>query len=178
MLALGDRFGVMGVYSEGAVGYAGRGATTPGGGLYSGELELTRSWSVSFAFEHLWTRQLRTSLYGGYVAIEFNDVAKGLICPAGPGPFLVPVIPVGTSGLAVRNCDPDHAVWAIGSRTQWNPHPYLDIGVDVLWAHLDTAFAGLGVTTTAQGAHPAQIVQIEDQDKVIVMGRVQYNFIP
>jgi hypothetical protein len=90
----------------------------------------------------------------------------------------VPVIPVGTSGLGVTNCDPDYHVWQVGSRTQWNPHPYLDIGVDVLWTHLETAFAGLGVTTTAQGAHPAQVVNIEDQDVLTVMGRVQYNFIP
>jgi hypothetical protein len=105
-------------------------------------------------------------------------VAKLLICPIGPGPFAIPVIPVGTSGLGVTNCDPDYNFWAIGSRTQWNPHPYLDIGVDVVWSHLDTAFAGLGVTTTAQGAHPAQVVNIEDQDVLTVMGRVQYNFIP
>jgi hypothetical protein len=50
--------------------------------------------------------------------------------------------------------------------------------VDVAWAHLDTAFAGLGVTTTAQGANPAQVVNIENQDVLVVMGRVQYNFIP
>jgi Porin subfamily len=210
MIAPGDKFGVMAVYSEGAVGYSGRGATTlrawhhgdSNGGLvssygvgfsgdsvfrnpgavpgYGGQLELTRAFSAVAAFEHLWTRQLRTSLYGGVQVIEFNDTAKLLICPAGPGPFAVPpgFIPQGTSGLGVANCDPDHKVWAIGSRTQWNPHPYLDIGVDVLWANLDTAFAGLGVTTTAQGANPAQVVNIEDQDFLVVMGRVQYNFIP
>ena len=112
------------------------------------------------------------------MAIEHNDVAKALICPAGPGPFLVPVIPVGTSGLGVTNCDPDYSYWAIGSRNQWNPHPYLDVGVDVMWTRLNTAFAGAGVVTTAQGAHPAQVVNIEDQDALSVLGRVQYNFIP
>ena len=136
-------------------------------------------------FQHLWTPQLKTSLYGGYTAVEYNGTARGLICPAGAGPFIVPVIPVGTSGLGVTNCDPDYSVWAIGSRTQWNPHPYLDIGVDVLWGHLNTAYAGLGTTVTPppagatpQGAHPAQAVRIEDQDLFTVMGRVQYNFIP
>ena len=145
---------------------------------YAGQIELTQAFSFAAGAQHFWTPQLRTSLYGGYVSIEHSDIAKQLICPAGPGPFAVPVIPVGTSGLGVTNCDPDYSYWAIGSRTQWNPHPYLDLGVDVMWTRLNTAFAGPGVTTTAQGAHPAQVVNIEDQDALSVLGRVQYNFIP
>jgi porin-like protein len=207
MIAPGDKIGAMAVFSEGAIGYTNRSSLyrlwhhgDTNGGLassygvgfagdsvyrnpgaipgYAGDLQLTRSFSLSAVFEHFWTPQLRTSVYGGTTFIEYNDVAKGLICPAGPGPFIIPVIPVGTSGLAVTNCDPDYHMWQVGSRTQWNPHPYLDIGVDVLWTHLDTAFAGPGVTTTPQGANPAQIVQIENQDVLTVMGRVQYNFIP
>ncbi len=140
MIAPGDTMGFAVTYSEGAVGYAtkdrifrlwghgdsngslvgsyGVGFTgdsvfrNPGAILgYAGELELTKSWSVSAAAQHFWTPQLRTSLYGGYGAVEYNNTAKGLICPAGPGPFLVPVIPVGTSGLAVTNCDPDYSWW-------------------------------------------------------------------
>jgi len=207
MIAPGDTIGFAVTFSEGAVGYATKERTfrlwghgDSNGGLfssygvgfsgdsvfrnpgavagYAGQLELTQAFSISAGAQHFWTPQLRTSLYGGYVSIEHSDVAKSLICPAGPGPFVVPVIPVGTSGLGVTNCDPDYSYWAIGSRTQWNPVPYLDVGVDVMWTHLDTAFAGLGVTTTAQGAHPAQIVNIEDQDALSILGRVQYNFIP
>jgi Porin subfamily len=206
MLAPGDTIGGMVTYSEGAIGYANRDRTfrlwhhgDSNGGLvssygvgfagdsvfrnpgsipgYAGELELTRAWSVVAAAQHFWTRQLRTSVYGGFAAVEYTDVAKGLICPAGaavPAGF----IPFGTSGLIVTNCDPDYSVWAIGSRTQWNPHPYLDIGVEVLWTHLNTAFAGPGATNAAQGANPAQVVNIEDQDVLSVMGRVQYNFLP
>jgi hypothetical protein len=208
MIAPGDKIGAMASFSEGAVGYTARGLAATrlwhhgdsNGGLvssygvgfaadsvfrnpgavagYAGQLELTRAFGATAFVEHFWTPQFRTSLYGGVTYIEYNDVAKSLICPAGPGPFAVPVIPVGTSGLGVTNCNPDHHIWAVGSRTQWNPHPYLDIGVDVAWAHLDTAFAGLGVTTAAQGANPAQVVNIENQDVLVVMGRVQYNFIP
>jgi Porin subfamily len=207
-IAPGDKTGVMAAFSEGAVGYPSRGAAAlriwghgdSNGSLvgsygvgfagdsvfrnpgaipgYGGQLELTQSFSISGFFEHLWTPQFRTSVYGGYNRVEYSSTAKALMCPLGPGPFAIPVIPVGTSGLAVTNCDPDFAVWGIGSRTQWNPHPYLDIGVDVLWARLESAFAGPGVTLTPQGAHPAQVVNIEDQDVMTVMGRVQYNFIP
>jgi hypothetical protein len=48
----------------------------------------------------------------------------------------------------------------------------------VLWTHLNTAFAGAGVVTAPQGANPAQVVNIEDQDVLSLMGRVQYNFLP
>ena len=195
MIAPGDKIGAMAVYSEGAVGYPARGIGATrlwhhgdsNGGLvssygvgfagdsvfrnpgaiagYAGQLELTTAFSLTAFVEHFWTPQFRTSVYGGTVFVEYGDTAKNLICPAGPGPFAVPVIPVGTSGLGVTNCDPDHHIWAVGTRTQWNPHPYLDIGVDVPWAHLDTAFAGAGVTTAAQGANPAQLVNIENQDR-------------
>ena len=205
-IARGDTIGAMFTYSEGAVGYATRDRTfrlwghgdsngslvssygvgftgdavyrNPGAIMgYDGSLEQTTAWSIVAGGQHFWTPQLRTSLYGGYAAYEHSGVAKNLICPSGavvPGGF----VPVGTSGLIVTNCDPDYAVWSVGSRTQWNPHPYLDIGVEVLWTHLDTAFAGLGATTTAQGAHPAQVVRIEDQDVLTLLGRVQYNFLP
>jgi hypothetical protein len=206
MIAPGDTIGAAVAFSEGALGYATRDRIfriwhhgDSNGGLvssygvgfsgdsvfrnpgaipgYAGQLELTKGFSFAAGAQHLWTPQLRTSLYGGYVSIEHSDVAKSLICPAGavvPGGF----VPVGTSGLIVTNCDPDYSYWAIGSRTQWNPHPYLDIGVDVVWTRLNTAFAGAGATTTAQGANPAQVVNIEDQDALSVIGRVQYNFIP
>jgi hypothetical protein len=206
MLAPGDTIGFEAAYTEGALGYATRSGNVfrlwthgdaAGGTLrsygvgfgadsvfrnpgaiagYDGSLQLTTAWSLNAGFQHFWTRQLRTSVYGGVVFVEYDTTAKNLMC-AGSVPGVL-FIPFGTSGLAVTNCDPDYHMWQIGSRTQWNPHPYLDIGVDVLWSHLDSAFQGFGVTTTPQGARPAGPVQIENQDVLTVMGRVQYNFIP
>jgi hypothetical protein len=197
MIARGDVFDIMGTFSEGAVGYAVRSSVyrlwthgdTAGGALrsygvgYAGDgvfingsdIEQTRVWSIAGAFQHFWTPQLRSSIYGGYAAFEFNATATAFICPGGPAGTPVPT---GTSGLVVANCDPDFSVWQLGSRTQWNPHPYLDIGVDVLWTHLNTAHEGVGVTTAAQGARIAGPVMIEDQDVLTVMGRIQYNFRP
>ena len=53
-----------------------------------------------------------------------------------------------------NSCSPDFSWWQLGSRTQWNPHPDLDIGVDVLWTHLNTAYKGTA-TLAANGARPA-----------------------
>jgi hypothetical protein len=60
---------------------------------------------------------------------------------------------------------------------RWNPHPDLDIGVDVQWTHLDTAYEGTA-TLAANGARPSGIYAIDDQDIVTVMFRIQRNFLP
>ena len=52
-----------------------------------------------------------------------------------------------------------------------------DIGVDVLWTHLNTAFAGTA-TLAANGARPAGVYSIADQDVVSVLFRIQRNFLP
>jgi len=90
------------------------------------------------------------------------------------------VAPAGTvaiTPLAGNSCDPSYSYWQLGSRTQWNPHPDLDIGVDVLWTHLNTAYKGSAVLT-ANGARPAGTYAIDDQDIVSVMFRIQRNFLP
>jgi hypothetical protein len=71
----------------------------------------------------------------------------------------------------------------IGSRMQCNPQTDLDIGVDVLWTHLNTAYKGspaAGVATVlgANGARPAGLYSIDDQDILSVMFRIQRNFLP
>jgi hypothetical protein len=93
-------------------------------------------------------------------------------------------VPVGgsvqppiTVAAASNSCSPDFSWWQLGSRTQWNPHPDLDIGVDVLWTHLNTAYKGTGVLA-ANGARPAGVYAIDDQDIVSVMFRIQRNFLP
>ena len=45
-----------------------------------GSIELTSAWSVYAGFQHYWNPNLRTSLYGGYLALEYNANATALIC--------------------------------------------------------------------------------------------------
>jgi hypothetical protein len=66
----------------------------------------------------------------------------------------------------------------VGTRTQWNPHPDLDIGLEVLWTHLNTAFKGTA-NLAASGAQPATVgAHIDDQDEFSVLVRFQRNFLP
>lgn len=179
----GDTVGAEFVYAEGATGYTTRstmawrmwgsgnslGFGWPTDSVFANgtDLELTRSWSVIAAGEHRWNPQWRTSLYGGYQAIEYNANATAMICSRAT-----------IVGTVTQNCDPDLGWLHVGTRTQWNPHPYLDVGLDLAYLRLFSAFAGPGVTTIADGARPAGPVVIEDQATFNAYFRVQYNFLP
>jgi hypothetical protein len=150
------------------------GAATPG----CTGLEQMESWGFTVGGEHRWNPQWRTSVYGGLVEHKHSGAGRQLICSTvaanGAG------TPLGTdiTLLAGGQCNPDFSMWNVGTRTQWNPHPFLDIGVDVMYYHLNTAFAGSTATVAAAGARTAGNYRIEDQNVLSVFGRIQYNFLP
>ncbi len=143
---------------------------------YGGGLELTEAWGGTVAFEHYWTPSLRTSWVFGYMSVEYSDTAKQLIarggCSGASGRF--------TAGT-LTNCDPDYSLWRVASRTMWNPVQNLDIGVEVAYSQVDTAFAGTGRfsgTTPGTGGLAAGQYTIEDQGYWTAAFRVQRNFWP
>ncbi|HEY1542505.1 MAG TPA: porin, partial [Xanthobacteraceae bacterium] len=191
----GDQFGMQAVYSQGAAGYATR-ATGPfqiySAGQSAGfgwvtdgvftniggnsDVELTTVWGINGFYQHFWNPKWRTSIHGGYEEVDYSGTAAQMICGAGGvGGFVA--TPAGVALTNVTNCNPDFSWWELGSRTQWNPHPDLDIGVDVVWEHLNTAFRGTATLAT-NGARPAGSYNIDDQDTVSVYFRVQRNFLP
>jgi hypothetical protein len=182
----GDTVGAMFRYGHGTVGYiigagagfwwlldgrtAGFGRTAdaffanPGAiGGYGGALQLTDAWSVNAHYEHAWTPQLRTSVYGGYAQIDHNATASRLLCGGACGRF-----------------NTDWSFWQIGSRTQWAPWKgQLNIGVDVVYTSLDSSFKGAFVgTQSGSVARAGQAFRITDQDMWTVMFRVQRNWYP
>jgi len=185
----GDTFAIQATYSVGASGYvtsASSGEQVYGGGNQAAfgwvtdgvfttgsGVELTTVWGLYGGYQHFWNPKWRTSLYGGYVEIDYDGNAKSMICPGGTAT----AAPTGTALTGVTNCSPNFSFYEVGTRTQWNPHPDLDIGVDVLWTHLNTAFAGTA-TLAANGARPAGVYSIADQDVVSVLFRIQRNFLP
>src|SRR6185295_5823353 len=184
----GDTVGMQACYSVGAAGYctratgawqmystgnnAGFGWTTDGIYDTGTNVELTTVWGINGYAQHLWSPKWRTSLYGGYVEVDYNGTATAIInshLPGAAGSVICgvpvggavtgPTIAVGGGG---NSCSPDVSWWQLGSRTQWNPHPDLDIGVDVLWTHLNTAYKG-PATLAANGARPAGPYILDDQ---------------
>jgi hypothetical protein len=220
----GDSLGAQAVYSEGAIGYNttawgpyaiyGSGNNMGMSYLVDGvfntnsPVELTRNWSAVAYFEHVWTPQWRTSIYGGLLGTSFGSEAKALICPGGTGGSPEPVgfssglnavfmnantpgfptqangKPFSAANGQVSNCNPDSSWAQLGTRTMWNPVPDLDIGFDVSWVHLNTAFAGtanLNIfgTPFQQDAtgRPGGAYTIANQDVYSAMFRIQRNFL-
>ena len=113
----------------------------------TGGLEKTKAWSVTGGFEHFWSPQWKTSLYGAYGKMTYSDVASAIIRPA--------TATVGSSA--------DWNYTQVGSRTVWTPVTNLDLSLEVMYNHLNSAFAG-----------PAY----ENKDWVSGIFRVQRNFYP
>jgi hypothetical protein len=100
----GDSLGAQAVYSEGAIGYNtaawgpyavyGSGNNMALSYLVDGIFNtntpvfLTHNWSAVAYFEHVWTQQWRTSIYGGALGTQWGGQAIAQICA-------VPNQPVG-----------------------------------------------------------------------------------
>jgi hypothetical protein len=195
----GDQIGVNVCYSQGAAGHCtnnnnfqiydsnnsvGLGWTADGVFGTGTDIQLTTVWSALAGYQHIWSPRWRTSLFGGYVNVDYNGAATDLInssqalasvCntrnPASaPGAF-------GTvTPLAGNSCSPDYSWYEIGTRTQWNPVAQLDIGLELLYTHTNTAYKGAALVA-ATGSRPA-VLNIDDQNVWSAMFRWQRNFYP
>ncbi len=96
-------------------------------------VELTTAWGVNAGYEHFWSPQWRTSLYGGYAETSYNATANALLCTAyGAGTGQ------GTLALASAGCDNNWNQWWIGSRTQWNVTKDFYMGLDVAYTKFES----------------------------------------
>jgi Porin subfamily len=200
----GDTFGINGQYSEGASGYGAAPGQVwsilkPGTSIGIGfaadgvfdtnrEIEMTTVWNVIAFYQHIWNPKWRTSLYGGYVRVDYNDVATNIInshLPGAAGTLVcgVPVAgavwpPLGIVPGTGNSCTPDFSFYQVGTRTQWNPVPLLDIGVEFLYTRLNTAYKGAAVNGVAPGAPQQTVFTIDDQHVFSTLFRWQRNFYP
>jgi hypothetical protein len=158
------------------------------------DVELTESWSVVAGYQHIWGAagtwggKWRTSLYGGYVSISYSDKAKEIILSHLPGaagtrPCGVPVAgavwpPLNIAVGSGNSCDPDYSFYQVGTRTQFNPAPLMDIGLDVFYTRLNTAFKGSSVGIYPANASRPALNVIDDQSTLTAIVRWQRNFYP
>ena len=197
----GDMIGFNVCYSEGAAGYCtnqgafqlyqnsdrlGIGWISDGVFANGTQIELTKVWSALAAYEHIWSPKWRTAVGGGYVNVDYNGTATNLINAQLPGigPANCGVVAAAGKALtaitpAVGNsCSPDNSFWEAYTRTQWNPVPQLDIGLQVMYTKLNTAYKG-PATFAANGSRPAVANGIiDDQNVWSAMFRWQRNFYP
>ena len=71
-------------------------------------------------------------------------------------------------------------MWRLASRTMWNPVQNLDVGVEVAYTNVNTAFGGLAnVTANNGGVRPVGWhYNIDDNSYWTATFRVQRNFWP
>ena len=139
-------------------------------------LELSKAWSAVAAFEHYWTPTLRSSIYGSYFKYEANSSTVDIVCANPNGQ------PGGATGILGGNNAPfgpgcaDWSAWQIGTRTIWNPVANLDIGLDIMYTKVNTAFQGGTFSTTSQGLNRNLV--LDDTHVWSGILRIQRNFWP
>jgi hypothetical protein len=139
-------------------------------------LELTKTWGGTIAFEHYWTPSLRTSWVAGYLEVEYSDNAKQLLVNKGTG--------CAGNGITVTNinqcANPDWSMWRLASRTMWNPVQNLDVGLEVAYTNVNTAFGGTAVLGANQGGSGLSggTYNVDDNSYWTATFRVQRNFWP
>jgi hypothetical protein len=202
-ISQGDRFGFQVTYGEGAVGFvtnsswwslydnsnrAARAWATDAVFDTGTTVELTKAWNINAAYEHRWNDKWRTTYYGGYVNVDYSGAATNMINARMPaGSFCKVGAAAGTitgfTPLAGNSCNPDFSFYQTGSRTMWNPVRNLDIGVDILYTKIRTAYGG-PTNWVANGSRPACTNSAalscaqDDQDVWSAMFRWQRNFYP
>jgi Porin subfamily len=169
----GDYLQLQGIYTQGALRYVFQnpnnnwwiqnGASTAYGvladGVYGGSIldghatsiQLTTAWGINAGYEHFWTPRWRTSLYGGYTSVSYNNTANNILCVMqGSGTNFNGAIgtgaaPTGFNALANPGCDNNWTSWWIGSRTQWNVTKDFYMGLDVAYLKVDGMSTSTGL---------------------------------
>jgi hypothetical protein len=113
---------------------------------------------------------------GGYTEVNYSDTASNMICGLSAGSL--PQSPFTFAGGAQAGCSPSFSQYAVSTRTAWNPHPSLEIGLDLIYYHIDSAHSGIINLGSNVGSRPAGPYQIADQDRGLAILRVQKTVLP
>jgi hypothetical protein len=151
--------------------YAAPGAFIAG---YAGDLHLTTAWGVNAAYTHNWSPAWKSTLWGGYMAVSYDGTANALLC--------------GGVGQVAAGCDNDWNIFGGGLRTQWAVSSTFQIGLEVLYARLDSA-TPVGGAITQSGANGTKAgcavgvlgspcYAVQDQDNWAIRLRVNRDFYP
>jgi Porin subfamily len=115
--------------------------------------------------------------------VEYNSTATGILNSALVAGSVCARPFAGIVGnlSAVRadagnSCNPNYSLYELGTRTQFNPVPQLDIGFEVLYTHHNTAYKGSALYT-ANASRPA-VTLMDDQNVWSGIVRWQRNFYP
>jgi hypothetical protein len=190
----GDKLSLDGTWSKGATKYVISGVTGNnfdhfGGPSFAGsyqsfavaslfdavyggqgtQLDLTTAWGFRGTFVHNWTPNWETSLFGSYSKVDYSNGASANICQAQANAAAGLVSTTGAATGRFTNgytCNPDFAIWQIGTRTAWTPVQNLTFSAEVMYSEIDQNNTGSLVVPqgTVIGAYkPAGTYDYKDQ---------------
>jgi Porin subfamily len=153
---------------------------------------LSDEWSAFAAYEHFWTPKIHSAWWGGASGISWSQGAKNLMCAGAPGfgipnnslGFSVPTATGAPSGFVNgwapgSKCNPNSGLWQVGTRTIWNPHPDLDIGLDIMYSAIHTSMSGATVWNgTGSTGLPPGPYTFANEGQWTASLRLQRNFLP
>jgi hypothetical protein len=151
----------------GSLGTAAMGFATDGVYVNGGQIDLTTSWSVGGGYEHFWSRQFSSTVYGGRVQVDYSDdvINGGRFCRA-----------TGITMLSGQACDPSFALWQVGMHNDWFPAAGFRLAVDVMYTQIETAFEGQVRLNQTRGLRPTGTYTAADDGILSVMFRAQRGF--
>ena len=82
---------------------------------------------------------------------------------------------IATNKSADYSCNPDFAVFQVGTITRWTPVKNLTFSAEVQWVHLDQKMSGSS-TFAATAPKPTTLYEFKDQNTVLLQVRAQRNF--
>jgi hypothetical protein len=163
-------------------------------GVFADTTQISQSTAYAWAvmYEHFWTPKLHTAFQGGMNRLSWGQDGRNIICSGAPG-----FARVGNSlGSAIASttgqprgfvngwspnsvCNPSFGWYQVGTRTIWNPHPDIDIGVEVLYTGIQTSHKGATVNVgAASGGLPPGLYTFRDEGYLSGSFRIQRNFLP
>ncbi len=198
MLAAGDRIGAGVRYSQGASAFGG-GATLSSPDLFSAGnnlavgwmsdgvyvngsgIELTTAWAVQAGFDHHWSPELNTTVFGGYANISYDSTAASYfasaVCGAAGGGTAQTAVSFGLGPSGKNNCNPNWSYLEAGIKTAWSPVRGLTFSAETLYTYIWSGFAGGGnILSSAPGARPTGSYSFSNQGIWSSYFRVQRNF--
>jgi len=149
----------------------------------AGSQELTTAWAVGIGVQHYWTPALRSSLFGLYTAVSYDGAATAMFCSGANSPLRTTAggaLPAFNNVTGAAGCNPNWDIWAVGTRTIWNPVANLDIGVEVLYTQIQQNMnAGLVAFSFAgAGGRAAGLYAPANEGIFSGIFRIQRNFWP
>ena len=153
--------GVPGAYESVGIGISADGIFAPGGSI-----QKTNAWGFRGAFNHNWTAQWTTSVFGSYSRLEYGGAGKALYCNN-----FFPGAIAGNFG-----CNPDFSIWQVGTRTAWTPVKNLTFSTEIMYTALDQNMSGVVSPASTIPTKPIATYEFKDQGTFTGLVRAQRTF--